>query len=454
MTHRYRFILGSLLALGLAATLGAQAPASGQPITFDDAIRIALQQNNTIKVAQNATVNDAAAVQQARMQFLPDLRVNGSTSEDLSNGSALGAGAGGQLGGSSTQALNAGMSSSLTLFDGFRNISTLHQAQAAQQASTDDLARARQTVVFTVASNYLSLITQQEQLRVQQQSLTAQEALLKEIQAYVDAGERPVSDLYQQQANAATARAAVVDAQRATELAKVDLIQTLQLDPAGTFEFEAPSVNADAAGSVKYDLDSLITRALNQRSDLAAGSARVGAAEQGVKAAVSAKYPTVSLSTGYNTSYNSALSTGLSEQLGQRQGGSIGIGVSIPLFDRGAARTDAERAQVAADDAKLSLSTARQNAALDVRRAYLDYQSARQRLSAAEAQQKAADMALSATQQRYEVGKATLVEVTQSRTAQVQAATALVSARYNLVFQQALMSYYTGDLDPAHVKLG
>ena len=61
---------------------------------------------------------------------------------------------------------------------------------------------------------------------------------------------------------------------------------------------------------------------------------------------------------------------------------------------------------------------------------------------------------LTATLQRYEVGKATLVEVTQARTTQVQAATALVSARYNLVFQQTLMSYYTGELDPANVKLG
>lgn len=39
------------------------------------------------------------------------------------------------------------------------------------------------------------------------------------------------------------------------------------------------------------------------------------------------------------------------------------------------------------------------------------------------------------------------------RTAQVQAASAVVSAIYGLIFQQALMSYYTGELDPAHVML-
>ena len=46
------------------------------------------------------------------------------------------------------------------------------------------------------------------------------------------------------------------------------------------------------------------------------------------------------------------------------------------------------------------------------------------------------------------------MELTQSQAAQVQAAGALVNARYTLVFQQSLMSYYTGELDPQNVRLG
>ena len=34
------------------------------------------------------------------------------------------------------------------------------------------------------------------------------------------------------------------------------------------------------------------------------------------------------------------------------------------------------------------------------------------------------------------------------------ARSAVVGARYEVVFQKALMSYYTGELDPAHVSLG
>ena len=96
----------------------------------------------------------------------------------------------------------------------------------------------------------------------------------------------------------------------------------------------------------------------------------------------------------------------------------------------------------------------RQQVSLDIRRAYLDYKAAQERLKAAEAQKTAADAAVEATQARYRVGAATLVELSQSRAAQVQAASALVNARYTLVFQDALMSYYTGELEPGSLSLG
>lgn len=85
--------------------------------------------------------------------------------------------------------------------------------------------------------------------------------------------------------------------------------------------------------------------------------------------------------------------------------------------------------------------------------AYLDANSAREQLRAAEAQQRAAALALEASQERYRVGASTLVELTQARTSNVQAASALVSARYNVLFQETLLSYYVGDLNPETVTL-
>jgi outer membrane protein len=446
----------ALVLATASATEAQQAIATqtnGATVTFDDAVRIALRQNIAIRQAENTNDLNSAAVQQAKMQFLPNLSMN------MNNGLDVGRNFSQTTGGivdQTSQSFNTGVSSSVTLFDGLKNVSNLNAAKATEQASTRDLARAKQTAVFTVASNFLSLVAQEEQLRVQEENLKALELQEQQIKSYVDAGVRPISDLYQQQAATANARLALVNAKRAHELAKVDLIQTLQLDASADYNFVAPNVAAtvDAAAQRTFDLNALVAQAYEQRFDLDAQEARVEAAKQNAKASAASKWPTISMSAGYNTAFSSAADQAFSDQLNERRGGSLSIGVSIPLFDRGATSVAEQRAEIQEENARLELEKQRQQVAIDIRRAYLDHQAAQAQLAAAQAQKTAADQAVNATQERYRVGAATLVELTQARATQVQAASALVNARYSLVFQDALMDYYTGKLDPANVKLG
>lgn len=441
------------LLVAVAPALAAQPAQPAQPtqsITFDDALRIALRQNTTLQQANNSAALDAATVRQQRLQFLPDLRVSTNTGQNYGRSFSEEEG---RIVDQTTQSLNSSLNSSVTVFNGFSNIASLRSAQLAEDAGERNVRRAEQTVAFTVAANFLALVQQQEQLRVQRENLAAQEAQEQQIRAFVDAGSRPISDLYQQQATVAAARTAVVNADRALELAKVDLIQTLQLDPRGNYTFMPPTLDTTRKAAVAFDLDSLLTRALASRSDLDAQEALVSAASQDVRAAKGGRWPTLSLSAGYNTAFNSATSIGFVDQLDQRRGGSIGLGISIPLFDRGNTDLATQRARLAEDNTRLDLKDRQQQIGLEVRRAYLDYRAAEQQLDASEAQLRAAQLALETSQQRYNVGAATLLEVTQARAAQLQAASTLVSARYGLLFQRTIMGYYVGDLDPRTMSI-
>ena len=440
-----------LFTLVVASAAGAQTPASNQTITFDDAIRIALRQNTTLQQATNSAALSSATVRQQKLALLPDLRFTTNTGQSYGRTFSEDEG---RIINETTQSLNAGVSSSVTVFNGLTNIANLRSAQLSEDAGEKNVKRAEQTVAFTVASNFLALVQQQEQLRVQRENLTAQEAQERQIKAYVDAGSRPISDLYQQQATVAATRSQVVNAERATELAKVDLIQTLQLDPRGTYNFAPPALDTTTKAPIAFSLDSLLSRAVGQRSDLFAQQSLVSAASQGVKAAKGSRWPALSLSAGYNSAYNSATDLGFTDQLDQRRGGSISLGVSIPLWDRGSTDLATQRAQINEDNARLDLKNRQQQIGLEVRRAYLDYQAATQQLDAAEAQLRAAQLALESSQQRYNVGAATLLEVTQARAAQFQAASALISARYGLLFQKTLIGYYVGDLNPRNVVIG
>ena len=448
---KYSYFLVAALAAGALRPLPAQqAPSPGQAITFNDAIAIALKQNIAVRQAANAADLSDATVKQQKLQLLPDLRLSVSGADNVGRNFSQSDGA---IVNQQTQSLSSGLSTSLTLFDGGKTRSSINAAEATSDASDKDLTRAKQTAVFTVASDYVTLANQQEQLRVQQENLTAQQAQAKLIKQLVDAGTRPVSDLYQQQATAASAQLAVTQANTNVELAKVDLIQALQLDPAGTYNFVAPTVAATDT-SRTYSLDSLMATAYASRADLGAEAARVDASQQSVKAAAASKLPSISVTGSYSSAYSSAADLGIADQLNQRRGGSIGLGISIPIFDRGAASIAEQRAQIDADNEKLALDNEKQTIALEVRRAYLGQQSAKDQLGAAQAQLDAATQAVSMTQARYQAGAATLVEVTQARAQYVSAASAAATAKNNLVLQQAAMQYYTGQLDPEHATLG
>jgi outer membrane protein len=431
-TRKYWLLTAALLS----AAPGFAAAQNPQTITFDEAVDLALRQSTSIARASNQQTIDALAVEDARMRFVPDLRLSTSGSQDLASGGAGRAG----------QSASARLSSSVTLFDGFANVAGLRSARLEQEAGDLDMARARQDVVFSVISGYLTLIEATEQVKVAQENFAAQSDREADVKVLVDGGSRPIAELYQQQSNVAAARSALVEAERARSLADVELVQALRLDPTGTYTFVAPEVTTSE--TTTPDVAALVAQALARRSDLAALTKLEDAAEQGVRAAQAARLPSVSLSAGYGTNYATGTELGLADQLDATRGGSVSLGISVPLFDGLSAQRAIERASVQVDNARLTLEDQRQQVALEVKRAVLDQESAVARLDAAAARVAAATQALAATEARYDAGVATLFEVTQARADFVDATSAEVRARYALLFQERVLDYYTGELDP------
>jgi outer membrane protein len=439
-----RAALATLGLLCLAGTAGAQQPtAARQSITLEQAIQIALERNPTLQIAENTSELDAIAVRQQKNSFLPNLSVTTQNSETVGRSFSQDEG---KIITQTTNTTNTGLQSQFVVFNGYQNNALLAQARLNQTAGLADVSRSRQTVVFTVISNYLTLITQQEQLRVQQEALTSQVAQEAQIKAYVDAGARAISDLYQQQATTASSRLSLVQTQRALDLARIGLVRTLHLDPMQNYDFQIPALSDAAVTVAAIDLPSISERALAQRADVAAAQTRVSAAEQQLRVAKATRYPALSLTVGYSSAYTTANDAGFFDQLNNRRGGQVGLGLSLPIFDRQASALARQRANIQMENARINLESARQNVSIEVRTAYLDLQSAQEQLNAAEAQLRAATLALQTSQQRYNVGAANLVELTQAQLAQVRAASDMVNARYGLVFQTRLIDYYLGNI--------
>src|SRR3569833_648048 len=155
---------------GVVAQNPAPPPAGARIISYKEAIRIALEQNVSVRAAQNSAALGEVGVSEARGQFLPNLTLSSAGARNFGRSFDQQAG---EVVSQTTKSLSLGVNSGVVLFDGFGNIAQYKSAKLNSQASAEDLHRARETVAFSVASQFLALISRQAQIREQRQNLQA-----------------------------------------------------------------------------------------------------------------------------------------------------------------------------------------------------------------------------------------------------------------------------------------
>ncbi len=455
-----RFFSLLLMGCALALPLRAQTPGDTlagpvQTITLEQALQLGLRQNLTLRRAENTVAQQRTGLSSQKNAFLPTLAFSAGTGQ--SYGRSL---VENRVVDQTNESLDFGASARVNLFNGFADVAGVEQARAALRASRLLRDRDEQSVVFDVATGYLTVLARQEQVRVLDTTLADQRAQLRRVLDLIAAGSRPESDRYQQQAQVAQAELNLLNAQRDAQVADAQLIQILQLDPFGRYDFvipELPSLDDDDLEAKRYDLDRLLREALDKRPDVRAQQASIRAAEQGERVARARRLPQFDVSARYGTAWTSAFqvptpngirTVSLMDQFDQRRGGSVSFSLSFPLFDAFSARSAIQRAQLQTASEQLSLQDLRQGVATQVRQAYLDYLSYQKQVEVAGVQVESARQALSAAQQRYEAGAGTLLEVTQAQTALTEAQSSLVQAQYSFFFQEQLIQYYLGVLDP------
>ncbi len=139
--ERFRFALAQQAP---AEQAPAAASTGARIITFQEAIRIALEQNVTVRAAQNTAALGEVGVSEARAQFLPNLTASTNGARNYGRTTDTSAEtAAGQVVNQTTTSMSLGVNSGVVLFDGLGNIAQLRSAKLSSAASEEELRRAR-----------------------------------------------------------------------------------------------------------------------------------------------------------------------------------------------------------------------------------------------------------------------------------------------------------------------
>ncbi|MEL6614313.1 MAG: TolC family protein [Bacteroidota bacterium] len=401
----------------LAASAQAQTV-----VRLDEALALAETQSVDVLRADARVFASTVAVEAVDAQRWPSLNLSagGGQRYGLSFDQTSGA-----LTQSTVESMSVGLDARYVVFDGFERRAERRAAEAGLREAELSRAQRRQQARVEVLGGYLAAARADAARGVAKEALEAERGLLGEIEVRVEFGDRPASEIAQQQERIAAAQSAVLTAERDLALAHARLVRVLGLDPTETYTFPVPASGAPEASA---PLGDLVEDALRRRADVRATEVAIQAAEANGRAARARRLPQVALGAFVGTSYTSAAASGLTGQIGDNRTGSLGLSVSLPILDRGATRRRVRQAEAQTLALQADAADTRRTIALEIQEHLLRLDALDAQTVLAARRVEAAATAVAAERARYTGGETTLqsVSLLQARLLDARIAQALL----------------------------
>ncbi|MBS0295106.1 MAG: efflux transporter outer membrane subunit [Proteobacteria bacterium] len=381
--------------------------------------------NQNIAAAEAAYRAARALVAENRASYFPTVDLNagatdsgGRTTQTTIVGGGSGSGGSGSSGKNSNARYTASVGASWAPDLWGRVRRAVEGARASAQASAADLANARLSAQAELASDYLQLRADDEQIRLLQRSAEGYQKALQVAQNRYNAGVAAKSEILSAQTQLYNAQASIQSTTQARQVLEHAIAMLTGQPPASLtiapkpFDLKIPTVPV----SVPSEL-------LERRPDVAAAERRAANANAQIGVQVAAYYPTLNLSASYGFT-----STTLG-QLFSSGGWTLGLQAAETLFDGGARKARVNQAKAQYDQAVAQYRQAVLNAFQQVEdglaaQRYLEAQDALRRKSSA-----AADQAEQIVVNQYRAGQASSTDVVTAENTALAARQALITTQ-------------------------
>ena len=341
---------------------------------------------------------------------------------------------------------NGSLSLNQTIFNGFRTLNTYKQSQLNFERNEIELRRLQDDVSLNVASAYLNVLFNMENLETARSQYEFSQKQLEQVQNLVESGVQPVSNVYDAQANLSGDLQSLTVAQNNHKIALLTLAQLIQV-PSEGFDVEVIQVEDPSPSIIYDDVKPIVEYALNNRNEIKIANKNLEIADVNIKLSKAGFLPSVSMGYGFNTGANfSNLSEDSSffQQINDNKGHGLNLNVNIPIFSRFRNQTAFARSKIQKDNVQLELDKAKLDLEANVQRAFTDAQAALRSYQASTASVQARELSFSNAQERYAIGALNSFELEQARLALINAKALSINAKYDFIFKTQVLDFYLG----------
>lgn len=340
-----------------------------------------------------------------------------------------------------------GISAGMPLFNG---LNLYHQTKASSlehDASQKDLEAVKYDLKLLIMSYYMQVVFNKELKTIAQKQLALTEEQHSKTQQLYELGKVPESNVYESAAQVATAKSSLVQADNALMISILDIVQALELETVEGFDVVSPETFENIDAMTLPSQETTYEFAVNHQPKMEAANLRLEKSYYDVKSSKSAWYPSLSLFAGYSTGYYNYFSQErenlpFADQFSNNGRTSFGVRLSVPIFNAMQTKYRVEQTKLSIDNQELAIASAKKELKKDIQQAYYNAVAAEQKYIAAEETYNAADIAYRYSNESYDAGRATLLELNESKNRLFKSESEMLQAKYEYFYRVEVLKFY------------
>jgi outer membrane protein len=447
--------------------------------TYKECLDFALEHNLTIKQSQLTNEITGYNLEKAKADRLPNLNFSGN--QQFQFGGMIDPYTGLKTSNNNSSS-NYSLSTGVTISNGMQIANTIKMYQAQQKSNSYDIEKQKNDITLNILNAYLQVLLDKEQVMSAESQLQNSEALVDRARKLVNSGTKPINDLLQVQSQLATDKYTLAQDQNSLQLAKVSLMQFMELPVDSTFEITSPFIDDNLVLSSALKTSQLVyDTALQVLPEIKSSAIKIETSRYSYLIAKGAFFPQISLSGSIGTNYSSMVSLMSNNpvsqtvevgylasnpaekvladetinqistrsypymnQLKDNINKALGISISIPIFNRKQAKTNLSIANINLENAKLSLQSTKNQLRKEIEQNSADIIASRNKYLAAMEQVSMSKDSYKNAEAKFNLGMLSSTDLITQKVTLTQAELNYIQAKYENLFQSKISDFYQG----------
>jgi outer membrane protein len=454
----------------------AQIDSTARKWTLREIIDYAIANNLTVKRSSYAVETGEVNYLQSKAVMLPT--INGNASYGYNWGRSIDPSSN-SFTENRIKSVNMSLSSSLLLWNGFRQFYAMKQSDAELEALSEDLVKSRNDVILSVITLYINVVFNKELYNVARLQLRSTQEQLTRTQKLAEAGSVPRANVLNLEAQFATNELNLIQRENAVNLTLLQLKQALQLPSSTSMDVALPEIDMDPTEVINKTPEEIYDIATSTMPEIKAAQLRRKGALYTLRSTRGNLYPRLSLNASLSTVYSdqrfvfqpdgttteqaigyvqgspatvvvvpsqggSLVLPGYGDQFQNNLGKSLGFNLQIPIFNGLSTHSAVQRAIINRNIAEIAVTENENRLRQSVETAYNDAIASIKTYNSSQRQVTARDEAFRMTKLRFDNGAVNYVEYQVAENDLFQAQSDLLRAKYDFIFRKKVLDFYQG----------